>query len=125
MVISSDTSVDLRPMKRLMEKMVFSGLVTAWRLAGVPTSRCPSLLKATTDGVVRPPSLFSMTVGSPPSRTAMHELVVPRSMPMTLPMLLGNLRGTCSGKSRAKFDDAHSLRSSSLTIKFSAWTHHG
>ena len=91
-VISSDTSVDLRPMKRLMEKMVFSGLVTAWRLAGVPTSRCPSLLNATTDGVVRPPSLFSRTVGSPPSRTAMHELVVPRSMPMTLPMFPGNLR---------------------------------
>jgi hypothetical protein len=79
-------------MKRLMEKMVFSGLVTAWRLAGVPTSRCPSLLNATTDGVVRPPSLFSRTVGSPPSRTAMHELVVPRSMPMTLPMFPGNLR---------------------------------
>jgi hypothetical protein len=27
-----------------------------------------------------------MTVGSPPSRTAMHELVVPRSMPMVFAM---------------------------------------
>jgi len=34
--------------------------------------------------VVRPPSEFSMTVGSPPSSTAMHEFVVPRSMPMVL-----------------------------------------
>ena len=31
--ISSLTSLNLRPMKRLIEKIVFSGLVTAWRLA--------------------------------------------------------------------------------------------
>ena len=61
---------------------VFCGLVTAWRLATVPTRRSPEAVKATTDGVVRPPSAFSMTVGSPPSSTAMHEFVVPRSMPM-------------------------------------------
>ena len=73
-------------MKRLIEKTVFCGLVTAWRLATVPTRRLPSCAKATTDGVVRPPSTFSMTVGSPPSRTAMHEFVVPRSIPMVLPM---------------------------------------
>ncbi len=71
-------------MKRLIEKTVFLGLVTAWRLAGVPTSRWPSLVNATTDGVVRPPSAFGMTVGSPPSMTAMHEFVVPRSIPSTL-----------------------------------------
>ena len=29
---------------------------------------------------------FGMTAGSPPSTTATHELVVPRSMPMTLPI---------------------------------------
>ncbi len=74
-------------MKRLMEKTVFCGFVTAWRLATVPTRRSPPVVKATTDGVVRPPSAFSMTVGSPPSRTAMHEFVVPRSMPMVLAML--------------------------------------
>src|SRR5215210_356288 len=73
-------------MKRLMEKTVFAGLVTAWRLATVPTRRSPPCVNATTDGVVRPPSAFSMTVGSPPSRTAMHEFVVPRSMPMVLAM---------------------------------------
>src|ERR1044072_4283309 len=76
-------------MKRLMEKTVLVGLVTAWRLATVPTRRSPLAVNATTDGVVRPPSAFSMTVGSPPSRTAMHELVVPRSMPMVLAMELG------------------------------------
>ncbi len=87
MVISSDTSADLRPMKRLMEKMVFSGFVTAWRLAGVPTSRCPSFAEGD-DGRRGAPALaFSITVGSPPSRTAIHEFVVPRSMPMTLPIV--------------------------------------
>jgi hypothetical protein len=38
------------------------------------------------DGVVRSPSLFSMTFQLPASMTATHELVVPRSMPMILPM---------------------------------------
>ena len=33
-------------MKRLIEKIVFSGLVTAWRLATWPTSRSPSLSNA-------------------------------------------------------------------------------
>ena len=71
-------------MKRLIEKTVFSGLVTAWRLATCPTSRSPVLVNATTDGVRRPPSGFVMTTGSPPSMTATTELVVPRSMPMIL-----------------------------------------
>src|SRR4051794_33043268 len=77
-------------MKRLTEKTVFCGLVTAWRLATVPTRRSPDWANATTDGVVRPPSAFSMTVGSPPSRTAMHEFVVPRSIPMVLAMGAGS-----------------------------------
>src|SRR3954471_5613944 len=92
---SSLTSRSLRPMKRLIEKTVFAGLVTAWRFATVPTRRSPPCVKATTDGVVRPPSAFSMTVGSPPSRTAMHEFVVPRSMPMVLPMMGWGLLGPC------------------------------
>src|SRR4051794_41056471 len=79
---SSRTSASLRPMKRLIEKIVLVGLVTAWRLATVPTRRSPLCANATTDGVVRPPSAFSITVGSPPSRTAMHEFVVPRSIPI-------------------------------------------
>src|SRR3954453_13396322 len=81
-VSSSLTSASLRPMKRLIEKIVFSGFITAWRLATVPTSRSPLSVNATTDGVVRPPSAFSKTVGSPPSITATHELVVPRSIPI-------------------------------------------
>ena len=81
--ISSETSSNLRPMKRLIEKIVFCGFVTCCRFAGAPTSRWPSFVNATTDGVVRPPSAFGITVGSPPSITAMHELVVPRSIPIT------------------------------------------
>src|SRR5580704_5916183 len=39
------------------------------------------------EGVVRMPSAFSITLGVLPSMTATHELVVPRSMPMTLAIL--------------------------------------
>src|ERR1700749_2641269 len=77
-----------RPTRRLTAKKVRSGLVTAWRLAGWPTRRSPSSLKATIDGVVRIPSAFSMTFAVLPSITATHELVVPRSIPMTFPMVL-------------------------------------
>src|SRR6187549_3758915 len=78
-------------MKRLIENTVFSGLVTAWRLATWPTNRSPDLVNATTDGVSRPPSGLVMTTGSPPSMTATTELVVPRSMPMILLIdFLGN-----------------------------------
>ncbi len=38
-VISSETSPNLRPMKRLIENTVFCGFVTCWRFAGAPTSR--------------------------------------------------------------------------------------
>ena len=44
-------------------------------------------VKATTDGVVRAPSAFTMTVGSPPSSVAMQELVVPKSIPTARPIL--------------------------------------
>jgi hypothetical protein len=70
-------------MNRLMEKTVFDGFVTACRLATWPTSRSPSFVNATTDGVVRPPSEFGMTTGSPPSITDTTEFVVPRSIPIT------------------------------------------
>src|SRR6202140_4859973 len=70
-------------MRRLMENTVFSGLVTACRFATWPTRRSPFLVMATTEGVSREPSLFSRTVGSPASMTAITELVVPRSMPIT------------------------------------------
>ena len=54
-------------------------------LASTPTSLSPSLVKATTEGVVLDPSAFSITLGFLPSITATHELVVPRSIPITVP----------------------------------------
>src|SRR3954471_22385107 len=90
-------------MKRLTENTVFSGLVTACRLATVPTRRSPPEVKATTEGVVRAPSAFSMTVGSPPSSTAMHEFVVPRSMPMVLAIMELLLLQRLSQKSKSDY----------------------
>ena len=98
LVFSSATSDTLRPMNLLIEKTVLVGLVTAWRFATCPTSRSPSLLKATTEGVVRLPSALGITTGSPPSITATHELVVPRSIPITLLisyLLIENVRSCC------------------------------
>src|SRR6516225_4662056 len=76
--ISIDQSV---PILRLTDRTVRSTLVTAWFLAGCPTSTSPLRANATTDGVVREPSELATTTGSPPSRTATTELVVPRSIP--------------------------------------------
>src|SRR5438093_10674017 len=59
----------------------------AWRFAIWPTSRSPFSVNATTDGVVRFPSAFAMTTGSPPDMMATQEFVVPRSIPMSLPMV--------------------------------------
>src|ERR1700687_1146234 len=75
-----------RPTSRLIAKNVFSGLVTAWRFAAWPTRRSPDSVNATIEGVVRAPSAFSMTLAVEPSITATQELVVPRSIPMTLLM---------------------------------------
>src|SRR5271165_2982068 len=58
----------------------------ACRLATCPTSRSPFLVNPTTDGVVRPPSSLGMTFGSPPSMTATTEFVVPKSIPIILPI---------------------------------------
>src|SRR5512136_1152671 len=74
-------------MNRLMEKIVFSGFVTACRLATCPTNRSLFFPIATTEGVSLPPSGFVMTLGSPPSMTATTELVVPRSIPIILLIL--------------------------------------
>src|SRR5262249_19323719 len=78
------SSSNLRPMRRLMANSVFWGFVTAWRLAGWPTRTSPSFVKATIEGVVRSPSLFSITRALPPSMMATHEFVVP--MPITFDM---------------------------------------
>src|ERR1700759_1441392 len=79
------------PMWRFTERIVRSTLVTAWRLATSPTSTSPFLAKATTLGVVREPSEFAMTSGSPPDRTETTELVVPRSIPTARAMVVGLL----------------------------------
>jgi hypothetical protein len=50
--------------------------------AGCPTNLWPSSVKATTEGVVRAPSEFSITRGSEPSITATQLFVVPRSIPI-------------------------------------------
>ena len=68
--------------------MVLVGLVIAWRLAGSPTLRSPPSTNPTTDGVVRFPSAFAITIGSFPSITATHELVVPRSIPIILDIVV-------------------------------------
>ncbi len=101
--ISSFTSSNLRPMKRLIEKIVFSGFVTAWRFATCPTRRSPAFVKATIDGVSRLPSGLVMTVGSPPSMTATTELVVPRSMPMIL-LIWKSLARMSSAEPLGSFD---------------------
>src|SRR6056297_1352342 len=67
--------------------MVFLEFVTACLFANNPTSRSPFLLKATTDGVVLLPSLFSITTGCPPSITETTEFVVPKSMPIALAII--------------------------------------
>src|SRR5712675_2735371 len=74
--------------------MVRSGLVTPCRLAGWPTRRSPSSVKATIEGVVRAPSEFSITLGVDPSITATHEFVVPRSIPMTFAIYISSWRRT-------------------------------
>src|SRR5574344_320724 len=75
-------------MKRLMENTVFCGLVMACRLAGSPILRSPPSTKPTTDGVVRLPSLFAITTGSLPSKTATQEFVVPKSIPIIFPIIV-------------------------------------
>src|SRR6267154_3401608 len=85
--MSSCTSLSLycRPINRLNAKTVLAGLTTAWRFAGKPTRRSPCLVNATTEGVVRAPSEFSMTRDDFPSMTETHEFVVPKSIPTTGP----------------------------------------
>ena len=86
--LPSMSTLQASPMWRLTERMVRSTFVVAWRLATSPTRTSPFLAKATTEGVVRAPSALGMTVGSPPSSTAMTEFVVPRSIPTARAILL-------------------------------------
>src|SRR4051794_11162880 len=114
-LISSWTSSNLRPMNRLIENTVFSGFVTAWRLATWPTSRFPSFVNATTEGVVRAPSELVITTGSPPSITATTELVVPKSMPIILLIFYGLQLNWLKS---ASFKTEDSLNPESFVVKF-------
>ena len=71
-----------------MEIIVFSGFVIACLFATWPTILSPFLEKATTEAVVLAPSEFAITTASPPSITATQEFVVPRSIPIILPITL-------------------------------------
>ena len=75
------------PIFLLIDITVLSGFVTAWRFAICPTNLSPFFENATTDGVVLFPSGFGITTGSPPSITATHEFVVPKSIPIIFPIL--------------------------------------
>src|SRR5918996_4891339 len=101
------------PMLRLTDRIVRSGLVIACRLATSPVRTSPPLEKATTEGVVREPSALGMTTGSPASRTATTELVVPRSMPTALGMGIasvvtgmGSMERSLEPQSRIKVERA-------------------
>ena len=65
-----------------MAYKVFEGLVTACLFADCPTRVSLSSVKATYDGVVLSPSLFSITLVLSPSMMETHELVVPKSIPI-------------------------------------------
>ena len=59
-------------MYRLMLEIVRPEFVAIWRLAAPPTRRSPSLVKATTLGVVRSPSALVMTTGLQNDTLAFH-----------------------------------------------------
>ncbi|MNQ84340.1 hypothetical protein D3C85_994650 [compost metagenome] len=74
------------PIKRLIEAIVLVGFVTACLFAGSPTLISPPSTKAMIDGVVLFPSALGITTASLPSITETQELVVPKSIPIILPI---------------------------------------
>ena len=84
---STSSDFQFSPMCLLMLRKVRSGLVMAWRFATSPTNTSPAFENATTDGVVREPSELGITTGSPASKTATTEFVVPRSIPTAFAMV--------------------------------------
>src|SRR3954471_12127131 len=97
----------LVPISRLMLRKVRSGLVIAWRLATSTTSTSPPLLNATTLGVVRAPSELGMTTGSPASRNETTLLVVPRSIPTALAMMVCTPGGWVGGGGNEMLSELH------------------
>jgi hypothetical protein len=92
--------------------IVRSGLVIAWRFAESPTLRSPLSKKPITEGVVRLPSSFVITTGSFPSITDTHELVVPKSIPIILPIIINVLNILCvkiKSDQRKRYGKQHSF----------------
>jgi hypothetical protein len=75
-------------MKRLIDPMVLVGFVTACLFAGSPTLISPPSTNAMIDGVVLFPSELGITTASFPSITETQEFVVPKSIPIILPILV-------------------------------------
>ena len=66
--------------------MVFSGFVTACRFARTPTNRFPSLVNATTEGVVFCPSSLGITLGAT-FHNCYYRVGCSKSIPITLRIL--------------------------------------
>ena len=95
-------------------------LILTCLLASTPTSLSPSLVKATTEGVVLDPSAFSITLGFLPSITATHEFVVPRSIPITVPFT----SELCGRREKRTLEHTHSKHGliPSPSSMFWSWT---
>ena len=84
------SSSKVRPINLLIAYNVFSGLVTACLLAGRPTKTSSFSVYAITEGVVLPPSAFSITLCCCPSTTATQLFVVPKSIPIIFDIISSN-----------------------------------
>ena len=76
------------PICLFTELMVRSGFVAACRFAVSPTNLSPFFAKATTLGVVLAPELLGTMTGCPFSTTDTQLFVVPRSIPITLLIII-------------------------------------
>ena len=75
------------PIWRFTDSNVRCEFVTACLLAVTPINLSPpSLANATTEGVVLAPSALAITTASPFSIVATQLFVVPKSIPITLPI---------------------------------------
>src|SRR5882757_1601783 len=89
----------------------------ACRLATCPTKRSPDFVNPTTDGVVIPPSSLGMTFGSPPSITATTEFVVPKSIPIILPIKVQPPCNKCRVVNQITYNSNYIIRVESLIVK--------
>src|SRR3990167_3567745 len=81
----TSASLNFLPIKRLTEKTVVLGLTIICLLATSPTM---CFCGSTTEGMMFLPSAEWITLGLPASTTATTEFVVPKSIPITLGILV-------------------------------------